>query len=117
MGGVFDEVDGRAGREWRAEVELVPMDDIDELNPEERARLHGFLAESIRKHVPGTGIPARVPLPSWLKTEPNPDRVLSQYGVSYVVWAPDTPLALYLAHDDRWHVVERSSVALVFARR
>jgi hypothetical protein len=41
-----------------AEVELVPMDDIDELNPEERARLHGFLAESIRKHVPGTGIPA-----------------------------------------------------------
>ncbi len=40
------------------EVELVPADDIDELEPAERARLHGFLAESIRKHVPGTGVPA-----------------------------------------------------------
>jgi hypothetical protein len=40
------------------EVELVPADDIDELDPTERARLHGFLAESIRKHVPGTGVPA-----------------------------------------------------------
>jgi hypothetical protein len=36
------------------------MDDIDELGPEERARLHGFLADSIRRHVPGTGIPAAV---------------------------------------------------------
>jgi ribosomal protein L34 len=41
-----------------AEVELVPMDDIDDLDPAERARLHGFLAESIRRHVPGTGVPA-----------------------------------------------------------
>jgi hypothetical protein len=41
-----------------AEVELVPMDEIDDLDPAERARLHGFLAESIRKHVPGTGTPA-----------------------------------------------------------
>lgn len=40
------------------EVELIPAEDIDELNPEERARLHGFLAESIQKHVPGTGVPA-----------------------------------------------------------
>jgi hypothetical protein len=40
------------------EVELIPADDIDELEPEERARLHGFLAESIRKHVPGTGVSA-----------------------------------------------------------
>jgi hypothetical protein len=40
------------------EVELVPADDIDELDPAERARLHGFLAESIRKHTPGTGVPA-----------------------------------------------------------
>ena len=29
----------------------------------------------------------------------NPDPVLSAYHVSYVVWAPRTPLALYLAHD------------------
>jgi hypothetical protein len=34
------------------------MDDIDELDPEERARLYGFLADSIRKHVPGKGVPA-----------------------------------------------------------
>jgi hypothetical protein len=47
----------------------------------------------------------------------DPDPVLSAYHVSYVVWAPRTPLALYLAHDARWHVVDRTSVALVFARR
>ncbi len=47
----------------------------------------------------------------------NPDPVLSAHDVSYVVWAPDTPLALYLAHDARWRVVDRTSVALVFARR
>jgi hypothetical protein len=47
----------------------------------------------------------------------NPDRVLSAAHVSYVVWAPGTPLALYLAHDHRWRVVDRSSVAVVFARR
>jgi hypothetical protein len=40
------------------EVELIPADEIDELHPEERARLHGFLADSIRKHAPGAGIPA-----------------------------------------------------------
>ena len=47
----------------------------------------------------------------------NPDPVLSASHVSYVVWAPGTPLALYLAHDHRWRVVDRSSVAVVFARR
>jgi hypothetical protein len=47
----------------------------------------------------------------------NPDPVLSASRVSYVVWAPDTPLALYLDHDPRWHVVDRTPVALVFARR
>ena len=40
------------------EVELIPANDIDELDPTERARLHGFLADSIRTHVPGTGVPA-----------------------------------------------------------
>lgn len=40
------------------EVELIPVGDIDELEPDERARLHGFLAESIRNHVPGTGVAA-----------------------------------------------------------
>jgi hypothetical protein len=47
----------------------------------------------------------------------KPDPVLSAAGVSYVVWAPHTPLALYLARDPRWRVVDRTSVALVFARR
>ena len=47
----------------------------------------------------------------------NPDPILSTYHVSYVVWAARTPLAQYLAHDPRWHVVDRTRVALVFARR
>ncbi|HEY1694688.1 MAG TPA: hypothetical protein VGG39_21100 [Polyangiaceae bacterium] len=45
-----------------AEVELVPLDDLDDLSPEEHARLHGFLAESIRKHVPGSGVAAETVL-------------------------------------------------------
>lgn len=51
------------------------------------------------------------------KVTANPDPVLSEYHVSYVVWPPGTPLALFLSHDPRWHVVDRTSVALVFARR
>jgi hypothetical protein len=47
----------------------------------------------------------------------NPDPILSAYHVSYVVWAAHTPLAQYLARDSRWHVVDRTTVALVFARR
>jgi hypothetical protein len=47
----------------------------------------------------------------------NPDPVLGEYHVDYVVWAPDTPLSEYLLRDARWHVVDRSTVALVFARR
>ncbi|HEY1444582.1 MAG TPA: hypothetical protein VGF51_06765 [Acidimicrobiales bacterium] len=47
----------------------------------------------------------------------NPDPILSAYHVSYIVWAPNTGLSIYLEHDPRWRVVDRSSVALVFARR
>ena len=47
----------------------------------------------------------------------NPDPILAGYHVSYVVWASGTPLAEYLSHDSRWHVVDRTAVALVFARR
>ena len=47
----------------------------------------------------------------------NPDPVLAAYHVDYVVWAPDTPLSEYLLRDTRWHVVDRTTVALVFARR
>ena len=35
------------------------------------------------KITPGTGIPARVPLPSWPNSAPNPDRVVSLV----IVWA------------------------------
>jgi hypothetical protein len=47
----------------------------------------------------------------------NPDPILAAYHVRYVVWSPVTPLAEYLRHDDRWQVIDRSRVALVFARR
>ena len=47
----------------------------------------------------------------------DPDPVLSAYHVSYVVWAPHTALSQYLSHDPVWHVVDRSPVADVFARR
>lgn len=40
------------------EVELIQVDDIDDLDAHELARLHGVLAESIRQHVPGAGVPA-----------------------------------------------------------
>jgi hypothetical protein len=47
----------------------------------------------------------------------NPDPSLSAYHVAYVVWAPHTPLAEYLGRDPRWHIVDRTDVAWVFARR
>ncbi len=47
----------------------------------------------------------------------DPDRVLDAWDVSYVVWAPHTALSVFLAHDPRWRVVDRTSVALVFARQ
>jgi hypothetical protein len=46
----------------------------------------------------------------------DPDPVLRSYRVDYVVWAPGTALAEFLSHDPRWHVVDRTSVAWVFAR-
>ncbi len=47
----------------------------------------------------------------------DPDPVLSAYHVSYVVWAPHTALSEYLSRDPGWHVVDRTAVADVFARR
>jgi hypothetical protein len=47
----------------------------------------------------------------------RPDPVLSRYRVDFVVWAPHTPLAQYLAGDSRWEVVDRTSQSVVFARR
>jgi hypothetical protein len=53
-------VDEPTGLPEGTEVELVAADDVDELPPEERAKLFGFLAESIRSHSPGKGTPADV---------------------------------------------------------
>jgi hypothetical protein len=47
----------------------------------------------------------------------DPDPILDAYHVRYVIWSPRTPLAEYLAQDPRWRVVDRTRVALVFARR
>ncbi len=47
----------------------------------------------------------------------NPDPILAEYHVDYVVWSPATSLSEYLLRDPRWHVVDRTKVALVFARR
>ena len=44
------------------EVELLAVDDVDQLDPADRAKLFGFLTSSVRSHVPGTGIPAEVVL-------------------------------------------------------
>jgi hypothetical protein len=46
----------------------------------------------------------------------GPDPVLRTYHVRYVVWAPHTALSEFLLHDPRWHVVDRTAVAWVFAR-
>ena len=40
------------------EVQLVPVDDGNGLDPAERARLCGFLADSIAQHTPGSGVAA-----------------------------------------------------------
>jgi hypothetical protein len=43
----------------------------------------------------------------------DPDTIFTH---CYVVWARDTPLAEYLEHDARWHIVDRTPQALVFGR-
>jgi hypothetical protein len=47
----------------------------------------------------------------------DPDPILSAYHVRYVVWAPGTSLSEFLSHDARWRLIDRTKVALVFARR
>jgi hypothetical protein len=47
----------------------------------------------------------------------NPDPILSRYHVDYVIWSRGSALGVYLAHDSRWEIVDRSSPAVVFARR
>lgn len=40
------------------EVELVPVEELDEVDDGERAKLTALLVESFRTHVVGAGIPA-----------------------------------------------------------
>ncbi|HVT42628.1 MAG TPA: hypothetical protein VHD39_06560 [Acidimicrobiales bacterium] len=47
----------------------------------------------------------------------DPDPIFSAHHVDYVVWSPHTALSVYLGRDPRWRVVDRTSVAVVFARR
>jgi hypothetical protein len=47
----------------------------------------------------------------------NPDPILSRYDVSYIIWGRGTPLYDYLLRDPRWRVIDRTSPAVVFARR
>ncbi len=44
----------------------------------------------------------------------DPDPLLRAHDVRYVLWQPDTPLALFLAHDAHWHEVWHSGQAVVF---
>ena len=46
----------------------------------------------------------------------NPDPILSKYGVTYVIWAPGTPLYNFLLHDPRWRVIDRTRPAVIFTR-
>ena len=39
-------------------VELVALDELDQLDADEQARLISFLGDSIRTHLPGTGVRA-----------------------------------------------------------
>lgn len=47
----------------------------------------------------------------------DPDPILSEYGVRYVIWASGTPLYNFLLHDPRWRVIDRTRPAVIFARR
>jgi hypothetical protein len=47
----------------------------------------------------------------------DPDRILSRYDVSYVIWEPAQPLSEFLAHDPAWVQVDHTSQSITFARR
>jgi hypothetical protein len=47
----------------------------------------------------------------------DPDPILARYNVDYVIAPHQSPLEVYLSHDPRWLVVDRTGPALVFARR
>jgi hypothetical protein len=47
----------------------------------------------------------------------DPDTILARYQVDYVLWTPDTPLSVFLAHDRRWQLVWRSRTAEIFRHR
>jgi hypothetical protein len=46
----------------------------------------------------------------------DPDPILSEYGVTYVIWPRGTPLYNFLLHDPRWRVIDQTAPAVIFAR-
>ena len=44
----------------------------------------------------------------------DPDPVLRDYKVKYVLWPPATPLGIFLAHDPSWQRVWSSHTAVIF---
>lgn len=46
----------------------------------------------------------------------NPDPLLARWDVRWVLWAPGSALAVYLAHDPAWRVAFHSANSLVFER-
>lgn len=46
----------------------------------------------------------------------NPDPLLARWDVRWVLWAPGSALAVYLAHDPGWRVAFHSAGSVVFER-
>jgi hypothetical protein len=44
----------------------------------------------------------------------NPDPILRSHHVDFVLWPTQSPLSIYLAHDQHWRVVWRSDAAEIF---
>ena len=63
----------------------------------------------------GTGILQSYVAVSSLEEDPDP--VFKAWDVRYVLWNRDSALSVYLGHDPRWKVVDRSGDAVVFAHR
>ncbi len=45
----------------------------------------------------------------------EPDVILNEYRVRYVLWPPGSPLSIDLAHDTQWREVWRSKTAVIFS--
>lgn len=62
------------------------------------------------------GTPILTEYNSVANVEANPDTILNEWNVRWVLWDTGTPLAVYLSHDPIWHEVYHSGNSLVFER-